>query len=116
MALHVLEPGLHTLLVDFGRPRTRSLGVPVGGAADRFALAIGNALVGNEPEACALEISLTGPRLRANCDVACVLYGAPFEITGEQQQPRPGRTFTLHSCEEIHLRVTKRKMRAYFCV
>src|SRR5262249_15766139 len=65
MTLSVLEPGLCTLVVDFGRPRTRSLGVPVGGAADRSALAIGNALVGNEPDAAALEISLAGPTLQA---------------------------------------------------
>ena len=34
MSLRVLEPGLQTLVVDLGRPGTRSLGVPVGGAAD----------------------------------------------------------------------------------
>ena len=78
--LRVLEPGLFTLLVDCGRPRTRSLGVPVGGAADRTALAIGNALVGNPPDAAALEIALAGPTLQAECDLAAVVYGAPFEL------------------------------------
>src|SRR2546421_511911 len=58
MTLRVIEPGLYTLLVDFGRPGTRSLGVPVGGAADRSALVLGNALVGNPPDSAALEISL----------------------------------------------------------
>ena len=43
MSLTVLEPGLHSLLVDAGRPRSRHLGVPLGGAADRAALAVGNA-------------------------------------------------------------------------
>ena len=63
MSLRVLDPGLYTLLVDFGRPHCRSLGVPVGGAADRESLAIGNALVGNPPGAAALEITLAGPTL-----------------------------------------------------
>ncbi len=40
--LTVLSPGLSTLVVDGGRPRTRGLGVPVGGAADPFAFALGN--------------------------------------------------------------------------
>src|SRR5258707_5546856 len=41
-ALKVLESGLFTLVVDGGRPDSRRLGVPVGGAADRFAQALGN--------------------------------------------------------------------------
>ena len=51
MSLRVREPGLQSLLVDFGRARARALGVPVGGAADRAALTLGNALVGNDPHA-----------------------------------------------------------------
>ena len=49
MSLRVLDPGLQSLIVDFGRPNYRSLGVPIGGAADRFSLALGNGLVGNPP-------------------------------------------------------------------
>jgi antagonist of KipI len=60
MTLRVLAPGLSTLVVDFGRPGYRSLGVPVGGAADRAALALGNGLVGNPPDAAALESAWPG--------------------------------------------------------
>src|ERR1700689_3439577 len=89
MTLQVLTPGLHTLLVDFGRPGSRSLGVPVGGAADRFALAIGNALVGNPPNTPALEVSLFGPTLTADQPIACVLFGAPFALRSDQRDPPP---------------------------
>ena len=65
MSFHVLDAGPSSRIVDFGRPASRSLGVPVGGAADRAALALGNALVGNPPDAPALEISLKGPVLLA---------------------------------------------------
>ena len=74
MTLRILETGLCTLLVDFGRPRTRSLGVPLGGAADRTSLALGNALVGNPPEAVALEIALAGPTVQRLSDVAGVVF------------------------------------------
>jgi len=67
MSLRVLEPGLQTLVVDFGRPGSRSLGVPVGGAADRWSFTLANALVGNPPGAAALEICLAGPTLQAGC-------------------------------------------------
>jgi biotin-dependent carboxylase-like uncharacterized protein len=116
MALHIVEPGLHTLLVDYGRPNSRSLGVPVGGAADRFALSIGNALVGNERDACALEISLSGPTLRAEEDVACVVYGAPFELKSDRQKLRAATTFTLHAGEELRIKGTLLGLRCYFCV
>ena len=114
--LHLVDPGLSTWVVDWGRPGTRSLGVPVGGAADRFALALGNALVGNPPEAAALEISLAGPTLRAACDLACVVYGAPFTLTSLRQRLVAGTTFTLRPDEELRIGGTPQGMRAYLCV
>jgi antagonist of KipI len=116
MALRVLEPGLYTVLVDQGRPRTRSLGVPLGGAADGRCLALGNALAGNPPDAPALEITLAGPTLQAECDIGAVVYGAPFELRIGRQQLRPNATFTLRSGEVLRINGTPSGMRAYLCV
>jgi antagonist of KipI len=116
MSLRVLEPGLFTLVVDRGRPGWRSLGVPVGGAADRGALALGNALVGNGPDTAALEITLSGPTLAAGCDLACVVYGAPFELTSDRQGLAAGVTFTLHAGERLRIGGTSELLRAYLCV
>ena len=85
MTLRVLEPGLYSLVVDFGRPANRSLGVPLGGAADRMALALGNGLVGNRSAAAALEVSLVGPTVEAACHLACVVFGAPFSLSSDRQ-------------------------------
>jgi len=112
----VLSPGLCTLLVDSGRPRTRSLGVPVGGAADGSSLAIGNALVGNPADAPALEVCLSGPVLRADEDLACVLFGAPFELSAGRHRLTAGKTFTLHPGEELSIHGTPERARAYLCV
>jgi 5-oxoprolinase (ATP-hydrolysing) subunit C len=116
MTLRIIEPGLCTLVVDFGRPGSRSLGVPVGGAADRASLALGNALVGNPPGTAALEVSLAGPTLEASCELACVLYGAPFDLASDRQQLSPGKTFTLQPGERLHVGATREGVRAYFCV
>lgn len=102
--------------MDLGRPGTRSLGVPVGGAADRAALAIGNGLVGNPPDTLALEINLSGPTLEANCLLACVLFGAPFTMNSDRQQVVAGKTFTLQPGEKLTIGGTFQRMRAYFCV
>src|ERR1700730_2670283 len=95
MSLEVLDPGWAARVVDAGRPHCRSLGVPVGGAADRTALTLGNALVGNPLGAAALEITLAGPTLEADADLACVVFGAPFELTSDRQPLAAGTTFTL---------------------
>lgn len=116
MSLQVIEPGLHTLIVDFGRPHSRGLGLPVGGAADRTALALGNALVGNPPDAAALEISLTGPTLQTECDLACVVYGAPFGLRCGARTLTAGTTFTLHAGETLKITGSAQGMRCYLCV
>jgi 5-oxoprolinase (ATP-hydrolysing) subunit C len=114
--LSVLDPGLLTLVVDGGRPSQRSLGVPLGGAADRFALALGNALVGNPPYFAALEITLQGPTLHADADLGAVIFGAPFESTIDDRPIMAGNTFTLRAGEILHVGPTPKGMRAYLCV
>src|SRR3984957_16613610 len=110
--LRVLAPGLSSRVVDFGRPRSRSLGVPLGGAADRGAFVLGNALVGNGPDAAALEIALAGPTLEATCDLACVLFGAPFDLVHEQRNLITGHTFTLRAGERVSIGGTREGVRA----
>src|SRR5262249_22580255 len=94
MSLVLLDPGLLSLLVDHGRQRWRSLGVPLGGGADRAALALGNALVGNPPDALALEFTLAGPTLEAREPAACAVFGAPFHLTINGRPLAAGTTFT----------------------
>src|SRR6266850_2467074 len=116
MPLHIVEPGLLTLVVDFGRPRSRSLGVPLGGAADRASLSLANALVGNPPEAAGIEIAAKGPILRAEADVAVAVVGAPFAISiGSRIFPTNG-ICQLRAREELVIAGTSRGMRAYLCV
>jgi antagonist of KipI len=88
----------------------------LGGAADRAALAIGNTLVGNEPDAAALEIALAGPTLVADAELACVLYGAPFDLSSDRRPLSAGKTFTLQPGEVLRIGGTARGVRAYFCV
>lgn len=116
MSLLVLEPGLESRIVDLGRPRTRSLGVPVGGAADRRALMLGNALVGNPPGAAALEVTLKGPRLRAECDIAGVLIGSPFQLHMDGYPIDSGHTFTLRAGQELVIGGASVGARAYLCI
>jgi biotin-dependent carboxylase-like uncharacterized protein len=116
MSLVVLHPGISSRVVDQGRPGSRSLGVPVGGAADRRARALGNALLDNAPDAAALEICSQGPRLRAETDTACALFGAPFTIHADGMPIEAGHTFSLRPGAELRIGGTAAGMRAYLCV
>lgn len=116
MSLRVREGGLLSLLVDLGRPRTRHLGVPLGGAADRGALALGNALVGNGPDAVAVEVTLLGPILEALDPTACVIFGAPFQSTINGRAISTGTTFTLEPGDILRVGGTLTRARGYLCV
>lgn len=80
MSVEVIRPGLLTTLQDMGRPGFAHLGVGRSGAFDVPALRIANALCGNPPDACALEITLLGPTLRFRSDAWVAITGAPMRI------------------------------------
>ncbi|ROR02999.1 5-oxoprolinase subunit C family protein [Desulfosoma caldarium] len=77
--LHIEEAGLLTTVQDGGRYGYQDKGVPVSGAMDTAALKLGNALLGNPPDAAALEISMGGFRAR-------FLAHASFAVTGFDPQ------------------------------
>ena len=70
--LKVVASGLHTTVQDLGRPGYQDIGVPVSGALDGFSLRLGNAMVGNRPEAPALEILFSGPTLQVAAETVRV--------------------------------------------
>src|SRR5439155_26108753 len=116
MSLRVRAPELCARVVDHGLPHSRGLGVPVGGAADRSALAVGNALLGNPPDAAALEITLAGPVLLALNPVGAVLAGAPFQLSSGRHTLAANKAFSLESGDELHIAGTQHGARAYLCV
>jgi len=59
--LRVEKGGLLTTVQDLGRWGYQAIGMPVAGAMDGFALQAGNLLVGNDPGAAALELTVMGP-------------------------------------------------------
>jgi antagonist of KipI len=79
-SLHVIRAGLHTTVQDTGRWGFQSHGVPVAGAMDLFAHRIANAMVGNEPSAATLEITLTGPELRLDDERTIAVTGGQFDL------------------------------------
>ena len=73
--IHVVAAGLQTSVQDLGRRGVAHLGVGSSGAMDDIALRLANALVGNDDNAAALEITLRGPTLRFDAPTLIAFAG-----------------------------------------
>ena len=76
MSVEVLSPGLLTTVQDLGRHGFQAFGMPVTGALDPYSLMAGNLVVGNDPKAAGLEVTLAGPELVFRSErLVCVTGG-----------------------------------------
>lgn len=80
MSLHFLKPGLQTTIQDTGRPGNLHWGLSCGGAADSFAMALGNRLLGNQDGHPCLEVTLSGPEIEFGESLAIAITGAHFDL------------------------------------
>jgi len=84
-SFEVLAAGTQTTVQDYpGRIGYWNVGVPPSGPMDDLSFRLANRAVGNESDAAALEITLTGPALKFNADALICLSGAQMsaEIDG----------------------------------
>ncbi|MFL8989002.1 urea carboxylase [Pseudomonas sp. QLc11A] len=82
----VLSAGTQTSVQDYpGRLGYWAVGVPPSGPMDSRALRLGNRLLGNDEGAAALEITMSGPLLRFNCEAVVAVTGAviPLLLDGQ---------------------------------
>jgi len=70
-----------TTVQDLGRRGYQGLGVPVSGPMDAYSHRLANQILGNDPAAATLEITLLGPELVADGDLTCAATGADISLT-----------------------------------
>ena len=80
MSVGVRRPGLFTTVQDSGRWGYQHVGVPVAGSMDMVSHRLANAIVGNEPSAATLEITLVGPELECDQSTLFAVTGAEFDV------------------------------------
>jgi len=93
--LRVLKTGFFTSVQDRGRFHYRHFGVPVSGAMDQIALKRANALLENDPDAAALEITMQGPQVEFTEPTFMVLSGAPLEASLEGEPLEMNRVYPV---------------------
>ena len=121
MGLMVIDPGFWTTVQDTGRVGYREWGVPAGGAFDRSAADLANALVGNGSECAVLELTLRGGIFEALGSVGIALAGAPIEASvvptdGSSRRVRMPSSCSLHAGERLVLGRTLDGARTYLAV
>ncbi|MDR0530775.1 MAG: biotin-dependent carboxyltransferase family protein [Oscillospiraceae bacterium] len=95
--LTVLSPGMLTTVQDMGRAGWQSSGFSPGGAMDLPALRAANLLAGNSKDMPALEMTMTGPGIKFNCDAWFALTGADFQA---ELNGAPAPTYALIRASE----------------
>ena len=104
--IRITDAGVRSTVQDRGRFGHLRSGVPPAGAADPFALAAANALVGNADDAAGIEI--IGTPFRFTCDDARVIAvtGRDISLATRSRMPgwvsvfvRAGQVVTVHAGE-----------------
>ncbi|HOZ58569.1 MAG TPA: biotin-dependent carboxyltransferase family protein [Nakamurella multipartita] len=116
MTLTVLRPGPLALLQDGGRHGHAADGVGRAGAADRASHARANALLGNDPGAVAIEVTLGGLVVRADADLTVAVTGAPAPAEIDGDPAAHDTAIALRRGQTLRLRAPKVGLRSYLAV
>lgn len=116
MTLTVVKPGMLTTVQDLGRHGYQGLGVPVSGPMDAYSHRVANAVLGNDPTAAALEVTLLGPELVADGPLVCAIAGAEFDVTVDSALMPSRLPFEVRSGARIRFGPRRRGARATLAV
>jgi len=105
-----------TTVQDLGRRGFQGLGVPLSGPMDAYSHRLANLVLGNDPMAAALEITLMGPELLADGDVTCAAAGAQIDITVNATSVPWNAPFDVPSGARIKFGTHRRGARLTFAV
>jgi biotin-dependent carboxylase-like uncharacterized protein len=115
LVVHSVGPA--TSLQDAGRFGWQRYGVGPAGAMDRPALALANALVGNQPGAAGIEFALMGGRLEvAGGSARVALAGADGSLRIDGRPVAPLTSATAHDGQTIEVGTARSGMFLYLAV
>lgn len=121
MSLRVIAPGPLATVQDLGRSGYREFGVPISGAFDRESMAMANAILGNDDDAAAIELTSFGGVFEAMQPMALAIAGAtmasrierPFGSAFNLSVPQ---SFSLETHDHLILGRASQGQRAYLAV
>ena len=116
VSLHFKTAGLRTVLQDLGRSGNQHLGVPSGGAMDRFSATIANRLVGNADDAALIEITLMGPTIEIQGDCQVAITGGDFSPMLDGQAVAMWETIPVTGTQRLSFGSRRSGCRCYLAI
>ena len=114
--IEITKAGLLTSIQDLGRHGHQAFGVPVAGPMDTFSHRLANQLVGNEPDAAALEVTLIGPELVFEAETTIAITGALFEATCDGRTVPMGASVAVQAGQRLKFGRLVQGARAYMAI
>jgi antagonist of KipI len=115
-ALTIATPGMLTTVQDLGRRGYQGLGVSVAGPMDWYSHRLANQLVGNDPMAAALEVTLLGPEIVTDGDVVVAVAGAEFDLSLDGVRVPSGEPVSVSAGGRLRFGERRRGARATLAV
>lgn len=112
----IVKAGMLTTIQDAGRWGFQSRGVPVAGPMDPVSHRLANALVGNDRDAAALEVTLLGPELEFEDERLAAVAGADFELSLDGRPVPSNAPFIVAVGSRLRFGARRRGARAYLAV
>ncbi|ACB84729.1 biotin-dependent carboxyltransferase family protein [Natranaerobius thermophilus] len=114
--IKITDPGPFTTIQDLGRFGFQRYGMAPSGAMDEVSFQLGNYLLGNEPNAAAIEFTLKGPELEIKKETLVAVTGGrcQVKVNGELSPMYA----PLHLCpgDQISFSGIQEGLRGYLCV
>lgn len=114
--LTIVRPGLLTTIQDRGRFGHQAAGVPVAGPMDMFSHRLANQLVANDANAATLEITLIGPEIAVDVEIAVAITGAYFEVWCDDRLVPMSTSITIRRGQRLRFGKRIQGARAYLAV
>ena len=115
--IEVLRGGTMTTVQDWpGRMGYWDVGVPPSGPMDSLSFRLANQLVGNAPDAAALEFMLIGPTLKFGFDAVIAFSGADMEARLDGEAVDLGKAVSVRSGQTLEFSKAKDGCRTYLAI
>jgi KipI family sensor histidine kinase inhibitor len=112
----IVEPGVLTTVQDAGRRGVAAIGVPKAGPADASSHELANALVGNPPNAPALEITASGPTIEFAVSTHIAVVGPSVPVTLDGRDVPSNRVVPVEAGQRLAVGRVHSGLRCYLAV
>lgn len=116
-AIEILSPGSYTTIQDYpGRTLLWHIGVPPSGPMDDYAFRIANSIVGNHPNAPAIECTLVGPSILFFEDAVIALTGGESHAMLDTEKIPPWQPVYVRAGQTLNVGKLTSGCRSYIAI